>query len=478
MVRAAQLLPGGVSDTLARGQILEWTVNSLVLVGAVSLTCLVLGVAIAWALAATDLPGRRWLLVASAVPLAVPSYVASFGWLDTVPGMTGFWPTWMVLSAASVPYVVLPTLAAFHRADHALVEVARSLGRGHWGAWRSGLLPQVAPAGLAGALLAGLYALADFGTPSLMRHEVLTFAVYRQYGSMIGRERAALLALVLVVVALLLVLLERLARGDGRRWSVSGGATRAARPVALGVARLPILALVLLPILVAVVVPCLALLRRLTTGTRRPVDPTELVSAVWSTAVVATLGGLLAIVLAGAVGVLAARYSGRTVATLETLSFAGHALPGITIGLSLVYFSLRVVPSLYQTLVVLVAAYAMLFLPKAIGAVRSSVASVSPSLPEVAASLGRGRWRAQLVTARLAAPGIAAGFLLVVVTAMKELPATLLLRPSGLDTLATEIWSRASSSAQGAAAPYALALVLLATVPAVLLSRASAWGHR
>lgn len=477
VVRAAGVLPDG-ADTVLRRRLWEWTSASLVLVTAVALTCLVVGVTIAWLLALTDLPGRRWLVVANAVPLAVPSYVSAFGWLDTVPSLRGFWPTWAILTAACLPYVVLPTMAALRVADHSLVDVARSLGRRPWGAFVAGLVPQVAPAALAGALLAGLYALSDFGTPGLMRHEVLTFAVHRQYGSLVGRERAALLALVLVVIALLLVGLERLARGDARRWSVSRQARRAPSPVRLGWWRAPAWALAVLPVLVAAVVPCAALLRRLSLGTRHPLDPAELWSAVVSTAAVSVLGAVAAVTLAGFVGVLAARHPSRSTTAIETLSFAGHALPGITVGLALAYLSLRALPGLYQTVWVLVLAYAVLFLPKAVGSVRAAVGAVPPGLGEVAASLGRGRWRARLMTTRLAAPGISAGFLLVVITAMKELPATLILRPSGLDTLATEIWSRTSSSAQGAAAPYALALVLVASVPALVLSRSSTWEKK
>lgn len=463
---------------MLRRQLGPWTLQSVLLAAAVAATCLLLGLAIAWLLVCTDLPGARWWLVASAMPLAVPSYVASFGWLQTIATLQGFWPTWGVLSAACVPYVVLPAAAALRLADHSLVEVARLSRASPLAAWRAGMAPQVLPAAAAGALLAGLYALADFGTPALMRHQVLTFAIQRQYGSFVGRERAALLALALVVLALVLVLLERLARGSARRWSVSSGATRPVRRTRLGPAAAPALALVIAPILVGVVVPVVALFRRLALGTRRPLDPAELGAAITSTLTVALLGGLLALVLGAFVGVLAARHRGRGVALLETMSFAGHALPGIVVGLSLVYVSLRVVPALYQSVAVLVFAYAVLFLPKAVGAVRTSVESVAPVLPQVASSLGRGRVRAGLLTVRLASPGITAGFLLVVITAMKELPATLILRPSGLDTLATEMWSRTAGSAQGAAAPYALALVLLASVPAFLLARTSAGSGR
>src|SRR5690606_23654108 len=196
------------------------------------------------------------------------------------------------------------------------------------------------------------------------------------YGSLVGRERAALLALVLVAVALVLVGLERLVRGDSRRWSVSRQALRPPTLVRLGWLKGPAWTLALLPVLVAALVPCAALLRRLSIGTRRPLDPAELWSALVSTATVSVLGAVVALTLAGFVGVLAARFPSRGTSVIETLSFAGHALPGITVGLALVYLSLRVWPSFYQTLPVLVFAYAVLFLPKAVGAVRTSVGAV------------------------------------------------------------------------------------------------------
>jgi iron(III) transport system permease protein len=137
-----------------------------------------------------------------------------------------------------------------------------------------------------------------------------------------------------------------------------------------------------------------------------------------------------------------------------------------------VFVSLNLFPALYQTVFTLALAYSVLFLPNAIGAVRSSTAQVPPSLEQVARSLGRSplaAWRD--VTARIAWPGVAAGALLVLLTAMKELPATLMLRPVGSDTLATELWSRTDVGAYAAAAPYAAALVLLAALPAFLVSR-------
>ena len=229
----------------------------------------------------------------------------------------------------------------------------------------------------------------------------------------------------------------------------------------------------------AVGVPLLALYRRLSAGTARELRWPELFGAMGTTALLGLVAALVAVALAVPIGVLAARHRGRLVSGIEMLGFTGHALPGIVVALSLVYFTLRVTPALYQGVIALVAAYVVLFLPKAIGVTRSSVELVPPVLPAVARTLGRRPLAAQLSTTWvLAAPGVTAGGLLVMLTVMKELPATLVLRPTGLDTLATEVWSRTSSAAYGAAAPYALAIVLVAALPAFWLSRPASWEER
>lgn len=163
---------------------------------------------------------------------------------------------------------------------------------------------------------------------------------------------------------------------------------------------------------------------------------------------------------------------------VETLAFTGHALlQGVVVGLSLVFLTLAILPAAYQTVAVLAFAYAVLFGPKAIGATRSATAAVPPVLEQTARTLGRGPLRARAqTTLPLTLPGIAAGGLIVLLTAMKELPATLMLRPTGMDTLATELWSRTEVAAYGSAAPYAMALVALAAIPAWLLSRSVAIG--
>ena len=218
--------------------------------------------------------------------------------------------------------------------------------------------------------------------------------------------------------------------------------------------------------------PLLGLLARLLEAqTLRELDVARLLEAVGATVGVAVATALFAVLLALPVAALASRYRGRLVSALESLSYLGHALPGIVVGLSLVFFALAVVPALYQSAVVLVFAYAVLFAPKAISTMRAGLGDVPPRLVAVARTLGasplRAWWR---VTVPLALPSVGIGALLVAIATMKELPATLLLRPTGMSTLATELWNRTVVVEYGAAAPYAAMLVLLAAVPAVILS--------
>jgi iron(III) transport system permease protein len=219
-------------------------------------------------------------------------------------------------------------------------------------------------------------------------------------------------------------------------------------------------------------VPAYSLLHWTVTGASAGVDLPALASAALVTVEVSALAAGLTILLAVPVGVLAARHRSPLVAGLETAAYAGHALPGVTVGLALVFVGIRLVPGLYQELPLLVIGYAVLFLPLAVGAVRTAVTATPPGVDEVARSLGLGR-QATLarVTLPLAAPGIVAGAALVFLTAAKELPATLMLRPTGSDTLAVQLWSATGAGAYGAAAPYAVVLVLVAALPTLLVDR-------
>ncbi len=458
---------------LGRPRMAELIGTSVALALVVAVSTMIIGVAAAWLVARTALPARRTWAVLLVLPLAVPSYVAAYSWVSIWPGVNGFGAAAVVLTLATFPYVTLPVLAVLARGEASLEEVSRSLGGSGWTVFRTVTLPVVWPAAVAGGLLAALYTLSDFGAVSILRVDVLTRSIYASYASSFDRTAAVVQALVLVAAATVLVIGEQAARGRAARWNVGSGVDRAAalhppnrrtRVVAtVGLAGVVGLALG---------VPAIALTSRLLQGMRGGLDIPALLEALVNTAGLAAAGAMLAVALALPVAVLTARYAGHLVRSIELATFAGHALPGVVVGLSLVFVTLTVLPAAYQTAGALAVAYAVLFLPKAIGSARTAVAGVSPNLDDVARTHGRGPLAAFLtVTGRVAAPGVVAGGLLVMVTAMKELPATLMLRPTGMETLATEMWTKTAVSAYGAAAPYAAALVLLAAVPTLLLAR-------
>lgn len=478
VVRVAGAEPGAVADALLRARTAELAINTVGLVLAVSVGCLVLGVGTAWLLARTDLPARRLWIVLAALPLAIPSYVAAFGWVSLTP-LRGFWGAFVVLTLCNAPMVTLPTLAALRQADLAQEDVARTLGRSRSRAFLEATWPQVRPAALAGVLLTALYVLSDFGAVALMRFEAFTWAIHAAYTSSFDPTLAAVMAVVLAVMGVALVAAERTMRGRQARLGSMVAARPASAPVRLGRWRAPALAALLAVAGVSLGVPLGSLLRYLGRGSGEgiAVAPLDVAADALTTVGLALAGAIVALLLALPIGILAARWPSRLAAGAESASYVGLALPGIVVGLSLVYFSLQAVPALYQSVWILAFAYGVLFLPKAVGAVRASIERVEPGLEDVARTLGEGvagTWAR--VTARIAWPGIGAGVLLVALTAMKELPATLLLRPTSTDTLATSLWRLTDISAYAAAAPYALVLTAVAAVPALLLTRDAVTG--
>jgi iron(III) transport system permease protein len=470
--RAGELGWNTAWHELYQQRTLDLLIRSLVLAGVVMVTSMVIGVTAAWLVVRSDLPLRRVWQVLMVLPLAVPSYAAAYAWVSWRPSIAPFPGSVLVLTLVSYPYVYLPVAAALRRLDPAHEEVARSLG---WGRTRVALaltLRQVWPAVTAGALLVALYVLSDFGAVATLRYEVFTFVIYGAYNAGFNPSRAAVLALALVGVALILVAIEAWVRGSPAYARLGGGAARRAAPVRLGSAR---------PIAVAFVGVVFALgigfpLWRFVYWTRRALETAvpwddvgqALVNSLW----LAFLAALATVVLAIPVGVLSGRYRSRSTALVERSTYVAHSLPGIVVAIALVFVGVRLLRPVYQEVPLLIIAYVVLFLPLAIGSVRNGIEQSNVRTEEVARSLGKRPWEVTLrITLPLAAPALAGGAALVFVTTMKELPATLLLHPTGMDTLATRLWTYTAESNYAAGAPYVAGLVLFAALPTALLSR-------
>ena len=473
-------------DVLDRGT-LELVGKTLVLVVAVTAAAIAIGLPLAWLAMRTDVPARRLITVASPLPLVIPSYVAALALLgafgprgllqqlleplgvERLPEIYGFVGAWLALTLSTYPYVFLLTGAALRGLDPALEDAARGLGHSRWRLFRRVTLPALRPALGASSLLVALYALSDFGAVSLMQYDALTRSIYLQYRSLFDRTPAAVLALVLVALTIALLVVEGRTR-RGARASASG-TERPATIVALGRWRWPAFAFCAAVLAFFLVVPIAVLVYWSTRAVELGHGITFAWEAALSSLTVSVLAALVAVVAVVPVAFLAERHPARWTRAIERLAYTGNALPGIVIALSLVFFAANYLPSLYQTIGLLVFAYVVRFFPQALAGVGSALQRVHPRIEEAARSLGRGPVRVvATVTVPLIRRGLLAGAALVFLNAMKELPATLLLRPIGFDTLATEIWRYTTLGSYSRAAPPALLLILVSAPFVYLLA--------
>ena len=488
VVRAAD---GGVDalELLWRARTLELLASTAILGVVVTMGAVALGVPLAWLTVRTDLPARRGWSVLSIAPLAIPSYLLAFafvgafaprGWVATllaplgvlsVPSVYGFGGAVLVLTLATMPYVVISTRAALLRIDPATEEAARSLGRGPWAAARTAVLPVIVPAVGAGALLACLYAVSDFGAVSILRYDTLATAIYSQYRFSFDRSGAAALALLLLGLALLLVWAEGRVR---RRAALATphGRRRVPATVRLGRWRWPALLFCTAVATMSLVIPVVTIGSWLLDGLRRGLEFDVGLEALRDSLVLAGGAALLALAVALPLARLVAHFPGRWSTLTERLLYGVYAIPRISLALAIVFFTLNVVPLLYQSLFALVLAVSLRYLVQAVGALRGPMLQVSPRTVEAARSLGEGSLGVlRSISLPLLRPGLVAGITLVLLAGLKELPLTLLLAPPGFSTLATELWDAAREAFYAQAAVPAALLLAVSFVSVALLVR-------
>ncbi|GAB3189740.1 ABC transporter permease [Nesterenkonia suensis] len=480
VVRAGQYPLADFLDVVLSPRSGRLAITSLALTGVVTCLCVVLGVGLAVLVTRIRVRGRLALGVAAALPLAIPSYVAAFGWQSmnalVSPGTTfeGFAAAAVVITSVTYPYVYLPAVAALVAVDPEQEEAARALGRGPVNTFFTVTARQAAPAITAGGLLCAIYVIADFGAVSILRVDTFTRAVFTSFSMGFDRLGGIALSSVLLVLTLCVLTVEGRIRRTGTRYASLSGPGRG-RPDLLPVGRwaAPVALLGWVPVLVGLGVPLSALAVWSAQGVSRPGSIGEVLMALGNSLMAAGAAAAATTVVAVPLGLWLARRPSLLARLLERTAYLAHSLPGVVIGLSVVMLGITVLPGLYQTMWLLTLAYCSLMLPLALGPVISSALSAPPELEEAARALGRSPFLAYArVTLPLMLPGIISGALLVLLTVVKELPATLMLRPTGFDTLATRLWTYTGNESYAAAAPFAALLVLVAAVPAwMMISR-------
>lgn len=479
----------GATDTsgISASRLLELFISTAVLAVAVTVTTTVLGVGTAWLTTRTDLSARRMWSTLVTLPLVIPSYVGALAMLGTsgnsglitealravgLPGFpvfSGFWAAWGALSLWNFSFVHLLVVPAIRRMDPALEEAARGLGASRLVTLRTIVLPQLRPALVGGALLVGLYVLSDFGAVSLLRYETFTRAIYAQFRGRLDMTPALFLSGVLVMVALVLVWIEQ--RSRGRAVLAARRPTRQPEVVRLrGVGRLAAYGFLAAVVVGALVLPLLTLSWWTFRGFSLGTSVDTVLPEVIGSASVSTLAAMATVLAAIPLAILTVRYSGRATRMMESVSWSTYSLPHLAVGLGFLVIALRFVPALYQTIPLMVIAYVAMFLPQALIAAQVGLHQIGTNIEEASRGLGAGSLRTlRKVTLPLLWPSLLAGGALVFLTVMKELPATLLLRPTGFETLAVTIWSASSELFYTEASVAALVLIAISAVPLYFL---------
>jgi iron(III) transport system permease protein len=504
---------GGTSATwshLAATVLPEYILNSLWLCLGVGVGVGTLGVTTAWLTAMHDFPGRRFFEWALVLPLAMPAYVMAYVYTDFLqfvgPLQTAlreafswqhgdYWfPDIRSLPGAILmfvcvlyPYVYLLVRTAFLERASGMLEAARTLGMGPWRAFFAVSLPLARPAIVAGVALALMETLADYGTVAYFAVNTFTTGIYRAWFSLGDRVAAAQLAAMLLSFVLFLLMAERISRGRARYHNTTGRNRPLAGARLRGFSAFLAFVGCLLPLLVGFVLPALLLLKMaLTEGDAQFGERFLLLSrnSFLLAGVTAAIGVLLALLMA-----YGARLSKSTLASgLNRLVGLGYAVPGAVIAVGVLIPVTRLDnwlagqwehwfgtnPGLLLTggIAALVYAYLVRFLAVALHTVESSLAKITPNMDDAARCLGLGQGATlRRVHAPLLRGSLLTAGLLVFVDVMKELPATLVMRPFNFDTLATQVYTLASDERLAEASTASLAIVAVGLLPLIALSR-------
>jgi iron(III) transport system permease protein len=480
---------GGEADLQVLGQMvlrprnLELLRNTFLLTGSVVGLCTLISLPLAWLTERTDLPGRKFLTVLFVLPLTIPGYVIAFALLSLggnlgvlarvfhviVPRISGLTGATLALTLYSYPYLYLNLRTGLSNMDPGLEESARSFGYSSWRVFTRVILPQLKPGFLAGWLVIMLYTIGDFGVVALMRYQVFSYAIFTQYSGAFDRVYAAWLSLFLVVLSLGFLFGEGKLVKNLRLARSGAGSQRNVRTYTLGIWAAPAWIFIGIVLFFTLILPFGVLIFwMLQLDQIEPRVFQNFLRSVYGSIPAA----LVAVTLALPTVYLSHRYPTPVTKFLERAGSVGYGIPPIALALGFVFFSLRGFPGLYQTFWLLILGYSLNFLALAMGPIRTSLLQVSSRVEEAARSLGRTPRQAffQALLPNLLR-GILASGIIVFLMVMKELPITLLLAPTGFNTLATAVFSRTSEAQYAEAAPFAAAIILFSSVFVGLIIR-------
>ncbi|MCF2905867.1 iron ABC transporter permease [Octadecabacter sp. CECT 8868] len=500
------------TDTLRHlaGSVLDdYTLNTASLVLIVGFGTFMIGTGAAWLVTMTDFPARRVLEVALVIPLAFPAYVLAYAYTHVLdhPGivqtvlrdLTGWGPRdyWfpeirsmggaaMMLILVLYPYVYLLARAAFLGQSATTFLAARSLGKSPARAFLTVSLPLARPAIAAGVLLTMMETIADFGTVSYFGVQTFATGIYTSWFSMADRGAAAQLSLGLLAFALLLAMLERANRGraqfsNGKRQEVIG------RIKLTGLSKMAAMVLCGLPVAMGVVLPVIAL-AVMAIGSEQDLLSSRYIGFITNSLTLASIAAVVTVIIAVVLGSFARLRDSRASSVALYVARIGYAVPGgvIAVGLLVPFaafdntldawmretFGISTGLLFTGSIWLLIGAYLIRFLAAALGAYEGGISSVSRNIDAASRILGETAiGTVRRVHVPLLTPSLLTAALIVFVDVMKELPATLIMRPFNFDTLAVQAYRLASDERLNGAAVPSLLIGAIGLLPVILLCR-------
>jgi iron(III) transport system permease protein len=431
-------------------------------------TCALLGVSAAWFTERTRLPGRLLWQMLTVAPLVVPVFVTSYAWANLGSWSQGFLGAWGVVTFSYYPIVFLLVAASLRVMDPALEETARSLGLGTWSTFARVVVPQILPALLGGLLLVALGVLVEFDAFVALSYQTFTITIYAQYQISFNAAGAAALSFYAIVLCVAILFAEARLRGATDYARLSHGTRQRTTRHSLGRTAPLVLAALGAVAALGVGIPIATLIYWFTQSSSAALSSaTASLNYLWPATLTSLALGVasavVTIVLALPIAVMATRYKSPLSTVLERSVYLSFALPDLVAALALAYAASHYVHELYGSVALFVLAEAMLFVPFALVALRSTLGLIEPALEESSRSTGVGPlgtlWR---VTLPLARPGLAAAGVLVFALSLSDLSTAQVLLPPGMYTLGTQFWANSRTVAFAAAAPYGAVLVALA----------------
>jgi iron(III) transport system permease protein len=468
----AAFKPSVSFDHIASVLLFDMVLITVGLVGLSTFLAGTIGTGLAWLVTAYEFKGRGFLAWSLVLPLALPAYVSAYAWGD-LAGVRGFGIAVLVYTTTLYPYIYLAARSAFEAQSVCALEAARVLGASSWRRFSAIALPMARPAIAAGAALAALEMTSDYGAADHLGVQTLTIGIFKAWFSMGDLAGAARLSSILLVGVLVLVWCERKLRTG----SIAGGSTRWRTPtrsqltLSQGFVAAVAGSVVLM---VALIIPVSHLVKL---GLAHGVPSREFAMPFLSTGLLCLLGAVVTLFIA-AFGAFVARSNGRANKVVHTAALAGYATPGAVTALGMLallsfvgHGAAAAALAGPAAIICLCYAYSARFTAAGLEPLSAGLEKSTRSMREAASTMGASPfsrfWRLE---APLAAPSAFAAALIVAIEIAKELPATTILRPFGLDTLAVRAHSYAADERLAAAAWPALAIVALALVPTLIFS--------